>query len=489
MRLASFCASRPYGLFALVALSGVVACSDSNLCEQYAHLCEAAGGGGSDGVGAGGSGAAGGGPLVGGGGGEGVGGGGGEGAGPPQPVEVNVEYKAATGQALGGRTVLVSDPEGVEVTTGELSGNGTLTLTVTEGDQITVFEPPSGDVTTRYAYGAVITEETTSVRFVHSVPVPQNESVGTVGIRSICSICNSSTEAIFSVSCEAPKRFTTTINQIGADFTNYRGCKGRTTFDAYITIVNAYDEVIHQSSMLDIPLKANDYNLPSTAAPVEATTLVWGIANAPIGSMHVRSLYALGSDTLETELFRQESSETTVAAPVVDAFLSPGRHETILFDGRTLQTMGHFRRMDSLDFDSITFDASSLARMNDIVDVDRTDPLRPSFGWSMGAGPMGGLVQVGLATSEDPLSPPLVEWQIARPVAESGTMMIPALGPDLEEFGLDTSMTVLATSLHFDVPEASSYAELVQAGIPIGGEGPRSKNNVTLTGDISLFNP
>lgn len=476
------------GLLFLMLAAAIAACGDSSVCEDA--QCSTAGGGGQGGVD--GTGGLGGDPAQGGsapngGGGAGAGGEGGQGGAPPTAIEVDIEYRDDAGAALGGRTVLISDEEGGVVSQETLSINGMLHVSVFAGYQVTVFEDPSATDPTRYAHGAVVTPGTTTIRLLHTAAIPPNPSVGSMTVAVGCVECTLATEVVFGASCASPQIVPYFgAGQVTSTFTDYRGCPGKTTFDAYAVARNP-DAVVAISRKLDIPISSGVHAIPSTEAPLPQSSLEWTIDGAPGGASSTRALYASSATSGGTMLFRDASAAAAVTMPVPDDYVSPGRLETTIFESATSQFSAYRRSFDVFDFSTVAFDVASLARPEDVTALDTTDPARPSFDWTLEAGPLGDLVQITMSSGESLGSTQDVIWTVASPAAASGTAKLPELPAELTDFAVDTSSTVAVAITQVDVYGTNGYETVLPSGVPVATTGPQLLTEYSFASDFSVF--
>ncbi len=375
---------------------------------------------------------------------------------------------------------MLSDANGELVESGVLGVSGTVSLDAQSGQLISVFEDNTPAEAMRQAYGAVITADSTSVRFVHQAAPQPNPGVG-VTVQSYCTNCTGATVANLSASCQTPATLTSPTGNMTFPLTNYQGCAGHDAADYFVVVSNVTGNPTQQVFELEVPLSAGTHQLPQTLAVTGVHDFAWSVSGAQAGFLINRSLIALTPSGREAELWRSINGTPTATAKLVVDFLAfPVRVDTQLIHPDTLTLVGHYQRHDPLTDPSAVIDAEALAAPEDGTALDESVPGRPGVAWQLAAGPEGDALQIYLATDT-------TRWTIALPVAAADVMRLPTLPTNLESFTLARGAVEQVGVVHADEPSGNGYAQFLLLGVTAALEQRRDLNELQYAADVTLL--
>jgi hypothetical protein len=179
---------------------------------------------------------------------------------------------------------------------------------------------------------------------------------------------------------------------------------------------------------------------------------------------------------------------TSTNVLVHEPFMSPGIAETTVLDPGPFRISANRRTFTSfVDVDALTFDVDALALTSDVASIDKSDPVRPFFDWTLEDGPLGSIVLTTLGGGG-------AVWGIMRPATVSGRMQLPEVPSALTAWLPDTTGSLSTQVGHVGLADPLSYEAMLQTGVsqlfraPIENEDDPFPD-YTITQDITTFPP
>ena len=425
----------------------------------------ATGGGGTGGTGGSGAEPAGAGGTVGTGGVGATGGTGGTGGAPPTHQDVTVHYVSAASGAgsLPSRVLVVHDAAGLPVE-----------VTVTVGSGAAVSVPIGGFVTVledfypaRSVYTAKILEGVTNVVFhQHQFNNPNSSTSGPFNGTCAGTNCGSLSIVEIHRSCEAPATFiTTTVRSLLTHSVPTNGCVDTAELEVTFIVRNAGGFPVRfglgNSTLPAVPPAIPLPTIPAT----DVTTFPVAIDDLLAGWETSRSIEA-----------RDPSGRVLRSWQPNDVLDPTGFHlinplATNLLVARQASNDAPAFDLAITRFDNYTlgdplpaFGLNSLALPNPPEAPLLTTPAQPLVSWSLGAGPLGQKMVLGLNDTNGTLS----NWEVHVPAETSGSVLLPQLpsGPEYDAYSL--GVADIAFYAHVSV-DGADYGGALSSGIGLFG--------------------
>lgn len=373
--------------------------------------------------------------------------------------DVSVEFVTVQGVALDGRPLLHSDPNGEIVELKELGIDGKATVTVNDGDQLTVFADVGTDMPFGFAVSARMKPGVTTVRAIAPSYTKSTSAMITLDVQ--CTMCANASKVAWSISCLGESTKAPVIGATQSFTSNFYACPGATAFDAFFVAFDALGTPIGASVSKNIPHTPGTFHLPDAAAP-QTQAVQWDVVNSPAGAEVSRSIVSFPAGAAPTSGFTgyfhySTAHGSTASETVVNEFLPNASALVSVFDPAAGTTRSRALRSDPFSFMIAPFDLNSIAPLLPTPGFDLTEAGRPRVSLTLGDGPIGDAFQVQLYA-------PNVLWILFDPASKMASLQLPKLNASLGAFVPNLASGASGGAVHMLEP-SQTYAELLAHGI------------------------
>jgi hypothetical protein len=251
--------------------------------------------------------------------------------------------------------------------------------------------------------------------------------------------------------------------------TGFAGCKGKTTFDAYVFAIDTSGSVLAYGALLDQPYEAGgsrDLALDANSAAITRQT----IQVSPIADSSSKlSVFMLGyregdfERSATTGLRFETRMDPSGSSRNVELPWPSGRFHDYNFGARIelerdgLRRFTSFERFVTSPPRSFEFDPSALAEL-DLLDVGTDDPQHPVVRWTLSrVGRLGDAVKLSAGWSGSDSS---TLWAISAPPNRSGSVRLFDLPVRFRDFAPSSGVSYGTLSArHFDDLARDGYGD------------------------------